>query len=104
MYTEPSVNDDTAPYGERQHKALRGAILVIDRQMFERILNLPADVNVVAVYDDPMRAGLVLHLVGDSLPEIREDRPPAGARIDIQSRCDAVGAEWWRRCTFRVVE
>ena len=89
---------------EARRKLRHGAILEITQGAFEQMLDLPPDVNVVAVHIDAMRGSLVLHLIGDSLPQVPGNgMMPKRADLTFQAKRDDEG-HWWRRLRFHVWE
>jgi hypothetical protein len=84
-------------------KPLRGAVLKIERRAFEQLLDLPADVSVVGVFIDAPSASLILHLVGDTLPEVPLGGVARRATLLLRHKRDEAG-DWYQRIEFRVTE
>jgi hypothetical protein len=86
-----------------ERKPLHGAVLKIDRRAFEQMLDLPVDVNVVGVFIDAPTASLILHLVGDTLPEIPLGGPARRATLLLRHKRDDEG-DWYQRVEFKLEE
>lgn len=84
-----------------EHKPLHGVVLKIDRWAFEQMLDLPVDINVVGVFIDAPTASLILHLVGDALPEIPVGGLARRATLLLRHKRDDEG-DWYQRVEFTV--
>jgi hypothetical protein len=84
-----------------ERKPLHGAVLKIERRAFEQMLDLPVDVNVVGVFIDAPTASLILHLVGDALPEIPVGGVARRATLLLRHKRDDEG-DWYQRVEFTV--